>query len=163
MKPLPAVAAGAVVLVAATVALIPGGAQSTKCSYRGDLPDASCTPGLRDARVTQSNLKQTICKPGYTATVRPSTSKTNPIKARVEEDYGVPGPHPHPYAEEELDHLIPLELGGSPDAVRNLWPEPVSSYHQKDVVENRLHAAVCAGTETLSKARRDIAKDWRTA
>jgi len=25
----------------------------------------------------------------------------------------------------ELDHLIPLELGGAPEDVKNLWPETI--------------------------------------
>ena len=65
--------------------------------------------------------------------------------------------------EEELDHLIPLELGGSPLDVKNLWPEPAPAYHQKDVTENRLHKKVCSGEITLKKAQIGIAKNWKTA
>ena len=41
----------------------------------------------------------------------------------------------------EIDHLIPLELGGSND-IANLFPEPgfgTASYRVKDQLENRLH------------------------
>ena len=52
-----------------------------KCkSPTGVLPDPKCTPGATDPRVTQSNIQSTICVPGYTKTVRPSTSVTDPIK-----------------------------------------------------------------------------------
>ena len=33
----------------------------------------------------------------------------------------------------------------------------------KDVVENRLHREVCAGTVTLTDAQHEIATDWTTA
>jgi hypothetical protein len=35
-----------------------------------------CTPGVRDPRAKQSNIRSTICRSGYTATVRPPTSYT---------------------------------------------------------------------------------------
>jgi hypothetical protein len=49
----------------------------------------------------------------------------------------------------EVDHLIPLELGGS-NAVTNLWPEPYSpkaGAREKDVLENFLPRAVCGGAD----------------
>jgi len=59
---------------------------------------------------------------------------------------------PESYADQnprhyEEDHLIPLEIGGNPTDVRNLWPEPRNSEHsagEKDKLENRLHELVCA-------------------
>jgi hypothetical protein len=55
----------------------------------------------------------------------------------------------------ELDHRIPRELGGA-DVVANLWAEPWPDAHRKDREENRLHAAVCAGTLTLAAAQAAI-------
>ena len=100
---------------------------------------------------------------GYTKTVRPPVSVTRRIKTRVELAYGVPAPHPRPFREEELDHLIPLELGGAPSNVKNLWPEPAPSYHDKDKTENALHKRVCSGDLSLAVAQRRIARDWTTA
>lgn len=37
----------------------------------GVLPRHDLTPGAIDPRVTQSNIRSTICRRGYTATVRP--------------------------------------------------------------------------------------------
>jgi hypothetical protein len=56
-------------------------------------------------------------------------------------------------ADYEEDHLVPLELGGSPTATTNLWPEPYSgtkTAYTKEGVETKLKNAVCAGTITLA-------------
>jgi hypothetical protein len=37
----------------------------------GALPRHDLTPGAIDPRVTQSNIRNTICRRGYTSTVRP--------------------------------------------------------------------------------------------
>lgn len=63
----------------------------------------------------------------------------------------------------ELDHLIPLELGGCSDCVANLWPEPYNvslGAHEKDKVENYLHDSVCSGKLSLAQAQNEIAADW---
>ncbi len=60
--------------------------------------------------------------------------------------------------EYEVDHLTPLEVGGSND-LANLWPEgaePRPGFHEKDQVENYLHDQVCAGTVSLLEAQRAI-------
>ena len=56
----------------------------------------------------------------------------------------------------ELDHLVPLELGGSNDAT-NLWPEYPPSPNPKDKVEDALNAAVCeAGQPHRSAGRHRV-------
>jgi hypothetical protein len=74
--------------------------------------------------------------------------------------YGLEGQR---LADFELDHLIPLELGGAPADVANLWPAPWTgdgSARQKDVVEHFLRREVCRGTMQLAEAQRQIATDW---
>jgi len=140
----------------------PAPAIATGCSSTNGLPDARCTPGATDPRVTQANIASTICVSGYTAKVRPPTSVTTPIKRKQLAAYGDRGP----LSQYELDHLIPLELGGAPRSVANLWPEPWTGddgARTKDVVENALHRAVCSGTMALAVAQRAIAVNWRTA
>src|SRR5690349_12622921 len=44
------------------------------------LPDPAPTPGVADARVTQDNIQSTICKSGYSSSVRPSTTVTDKVK-----------------------------------------------------------------------------------
>jgi hypothetical protein len=122
----------------------------------GSLEDRSCTPGALNPAVTQATLSRTICRPGgYTDSVRPPESYTEPLKYRLMGAYGFGG---RSAANFELDHLIALELGGAPADPRNLWPEPHGSSrgaYQKDTVENQLHDAVCAGRISLAKAQRD--------
>ena len=62
----------------------------------------------------------------------------------------------------ELDHLVPLELGGSND-MKNFWVEAGKIPNPKDKVENQLHAMVCAGRISLHNAQLDIAHNWTTA
>jgi hypothetical protein len=115
-----------------------------------------------DPRVTQDNLSETICSRGYTATVRPPARVTDRIKIELMAAYGLTGQPPTDY---ELDHLVSLELGGAPEDVANLWPEPwigEANAHMKDAVENYLHRQVCHRAMPLSEAQRQIASDWLT-
>lgn len=87
---------------------------------------------------------------------------TTEMKNQVFGDYGITS---HPGGAFEIDHFIPLELGGSND-ISNLWPQsanPVPGFHEKDKVETALHDEVCkAHTMTLEEAQRLIATDWLT-
>lgn len=126
----------------------------------GNLPDPSTTPGWTDPRVTQETINDTICVSGYTTTIRPSTSYTNKIKAQQIKDYGYTDTELSHYEE---DHLISLQLGGSPDDPRNLWPQPYEGTcgaRVKDKVEGRLKKLVCNGTITLQEAQDAISTDW---
>lgn len=129
------------------------------------LPDPVCTPGASSPAVTQGNVTSTICKSGYTSTIRPPQSITGPEKAASIRAYSYTGK-----PTDEYDHLISLELGGSPNDSRNLWPEPNSTLatgflNPKDTIENTLHALVCATGKhlPLAAAQRLIATDWTTA
>jgi hypothetical protein len=67
----------------------------------------------------------------------------------------------------EIDHIIPLELGGSNDPA-NLFPEDATfanhapGFHVKDKLENKLHTLVCSGAMSLSYAQHRIASDWES-
>lgn len=100
--------------------------------------------------------KKAICRAGYARGVRHVSQSA---KDQVYRRYGVASHGPGEY---EIDHLIPLDLGGS-NSMRNLWPEaaqPTPGLHQKDKLENQLHARVCSGRMTLSAAQRAIRTDW---
>lgn len=133
--------------------------KTADCSAVNGLPDSACTPGATDSRVSQENIQQTICVSGYSSSVRPPTSVTNPIKTKQMAAYG----DTDSKSNYELDHLISLELGGCPDCVTNLWPEPYNialGAHEKDKVENYLHKEVCNGSISLQTAQSEIAHDW---
>jgi hypothetical protein len=133
-----------------------------RCTSRDGLPDPVCTPGDVDPRVTPGNVARTICRRGYSAWVRPPQEVTHRLKLQVTRDYGIPDV---PFSEVELDHLVPLSLGGASD-VRNLWPQLRSGPHDvadKDAVAERLHALVCSGRKGLRAAQQAMATDWRAA
>lgn len=138
-----------------TVTLRPGQCHALD---NGRLPDPACTPGSLDPAVTQADIRATICTAGWTVRVRPPAADTDRAKYQVAYPaYGIPAG-----TVSELDHLVPLELGGS-NAITNLWPEVGPVPNAKDKVENDLRADVCAGELTLAQAQLAIAADWETA
>ncbi len=146
-------------LVIAMLAISAVASIAAECNYNGKLPDMVCTPGAINPAVTQDNIKTTICVPGYSKKVRPSTAVTNKIKIIVMKKYG----DKSKAGSYELDHLISLELGGCPDCVTNLWPQaylPKPGAREKDKVEDDLHKKVCKGEITLREAQQIILKDW---
>lgn len=126
----------------------------------GSLPNPALTPGAINPDVTQENIKENICKPGWTKTIRPTVGYTNKLKLDQIKAYGYKDKNPSDYEE---DHLISLQLGGHPSDPRNLWPEPYNAQCNariKDVLETRLKKNVCAGKMTLADAQKAIATNW---
>ena len=113
------------------------------------LADPVRTPGVLNADVTQANIRSTICRHGWTATIRPPTSYTNALKAKQMRRYRETGS----LSDYQEDHLISLELGGNPTDPRNLWPEPYPRASDVDKIENELNAEVCSGQLTLAEAQ----------
>jgi 5-methylcytosine-specific restriction endonuclease McrA len=110
------------------------------------LPDPVLTPGeVRTSAATD------VCGDRRTRQFRHwSRARDDRILA----EYGLPtGPHP----DFEVDHLIPLDLGGADDD-RNLWPEPRRSIERewnaerKDLLEWKLADLVCSGRLDLTVA-----------
>ena len=110
--------------------------------------------GEVDAHVTQATIHSTICEHGYTAKVRPPRPFTDATKRRLAN--GLHG-SPQDY---ELDHLIPLGLGGHPTSANNLWLQAWPEAAIKDRDELRLHREVCAGRITLEQARHEMLTTW---
>jgi hypothetical protein len=116
------------------------------------LPDANMTPGD-----TFDVTAQDICALGYARKVRDVPLE---MKREVYHEYGIKSHGPGDY---EIDHLIPLELGGS-NSIKNLWPEShrTSPWNAqvKDRLEDKLHELVCGGQLDLKTAQRAIASNW---
>jgi len=129
-------------------------------AFAGDLPDPRITPGAIDGAVTQSNIHETVCVKGYTKTVRPPQNFTNKLKKYQIRQYGYQDTNTRDYEE---DHLIPLNIGGSPNDPHNLWPEPKTSEWnaaKKDELEFKLYKLVCHDKVPLDEARNAMATDW---
>lgn len=131
--------------------------QENPADHESTEPDHACTPGITNPDVTQENIATTICQSGYTKTIRPPVSYTEPLKIQSIKTYAYSDTITKDYEE---DHLISLELGGSPTDPKNLWPEPGASPNEKDSVENYLHKQVCNGNITLAEAQQEISSDW---
>ena len=145
----------------------PAGACRARGSGVYSRPDPRCTPGTLNPEVTQAKIDSTICQSGWTSTVRPPESITEPEKLASIQAYGDTGP-PSSY---EYDHDVPLELGGAVNDPRNLWPEPnyptpsKNGYYlnPKDRLEWALNRMVCDRRMSLSHAQRLIETDWVSA
>ncbi len=127
-------------------------AKTSGCRLRGHLPDPACTPGGYFPGATRS----VICHSGYSASVRHVTEST---KDKVYAEYGIAH---HSAGQYEVDHLVPLEAGGS-NQLANLFPQPASprpGFHEKDRLENAVHDRVCDDGQALRPLQRRIAKDW---
>jgi hypothetical protein len=136
----------ALVLVAAVVVLF---AHVHGHSAHSILADPVRTPGVVNPNVTQANIRSTICRHGWTETIRPPVSYTNALKTKQMRQYGETGS----LSDYQEDHLISLEMGGNPTDPRNLWPEPYPRAAEMDQIENQLNSEICDGQLTLAQAQ----------
>jgi hypothetical protein len=118
------------------------------------MPDPTLTPG--SVRTTDLN---DVCSGLGTARLRHMTRERSD---GIMHAYGLPGGRHEAY---EIDHLIPLSIGGSDDNA-NLWPEPRRMIEsdwpaeRKDELEMRLHSLVCSGRLDIEVAQSAVAEDW---
>ena len=116
----------------------------------------SNAPGVTDPAVTQANIATTICVPNYTSTVRPPVSWTNKLKVSLMVQFHMTGA----LNDYELDHRVPIEVGGAPRDARNLWMQPWPEARLKDRLETFKHRQVCAGKVTLRQSQEVFLKDF---
>ena len=145
-------------LLAACSSMPSGPEEAVHASATQAVPSDALNPDVR-----QETIGQTICVPGYSASVRPSTTYTNGVKAKLLRERDLPQAAAPQY---ELDHRVPLALGGHPRNLRNLELQPwdgEDSAKQKDRLERRLQVLVCKEQLLLGDAQRVIFNDWRNA
>ena len=127
--------------------------QSADCQANGPLPDHDCTPGA----IFENATKEIICVSGYSSTVRDVSMH---LKKKVFLQYGIN--YPVPFGSYEIDHLIPLSLGGN-NEVSNLWPKsatPFPGFWEKNITGNYLKEEICAGRVALRVAQQHMADNW---
>jgi hypothetical protein len=148
---------------------VPNGQQPNGCktglSNGFLLPDPGCTPGAENPTVTLDILRSPAFRTGC---IRNCVT-TDSQKQVTYGWYGIPSPTNNTGDNQtcELDHLVPLELGGA-DTLDNIWPQcgPAGVslkdryFKQKDLVENYLTRQVKSGAMDLEEARHQIATDW---
>jgi hypothetical protein len=129
------------------------------------LPDARCSPGAINPTITLAVLKDPEFRTGCIRDCTTSSSQ----KANTYGAYGIAHPARNAGSSQtcELDHVVPLELGGA-DTLDNIWPQcgptgaslPQRFFKEKDIVENYLARQVRSGRLPLSAAQASIAADW---
>lgn len=141
---MPARAAGQRATVTALLLLL-----ATPCQGQSLAPD-----------VTQETVAETICVPGYTKTVRPSFWESQKTKLALLREAGEPWVAAPLY---QLDHIVPLTLGGHPTERANLQLQPWAEAQRKDRIEAKLGCLVCTGQVSLQEAQKAITVDWEAA
>ena len=129
------------------------------------LPDPRCTPGGINPSVSLDRLRDPHWR---TRSVR-NCENSEAQKHIAYRWYDIQKPRINSNQNQvcELDHLVPLELGGA-DGLGNIWPQcgPDAMtlneryFKQKDHVENYLAEEVKSGHMPLGLAQRGIASDW---
>jgi hypothetical protein len=153
--------------VTATAAVVPS-PSATAPPFRSAAEDPKDGPCIKTTHgclalnpdVDEDTIDRTICVSGYTKSVRPATSYTNGVKKKLMREAGIDEARIRDY---ELDHIVPLELGGHPRKLSNLMLQPWEGEHgarAKDTLETRLRSLVCHGELDLTDAQVCIAQDW---
>lgn len=135
------------------------------------IPDPNCTPGAINPTVTEAILKNPAFRTGC---IRDEAT-TEEQKTATYGWYKTPHPSQNTGRNQtcELDHLIPLYLGGA-DTLDNIWPQcgPGGAsgagsvalddryFKEKDKVEYYLGQQVRQGKIGLAEAQQGIATDW---
>jgi hypothetical protein len=79
--------------------------------------------GIINPNVTQSNIKVTICKVGWSDAQRPGLGWVHRLKVRQLKVLGIPATEASKYWE---DHVVPISVGGAPKALGNLQPQLIA-------------------------------------
>jgi hypothetical protein len=138
-----------VLAAAAMAASVVAGSAVLSAQRPNDLITPGATTKVKDADVCAANFESSV-KPVSNAERREA------LKRYGKDASSYTG---------ELDHLVPVSLGGSnePD---NLWPMPSNSVYgaaDKKALETKLHQMVCDKQISLKDAQKAMRKDWTAA
>lgn len=128
--------------------------------------DAIETPGSFNAMVTQDNIRTTICVPGWTKTIRPSSYYISKLKQGHLSGKLGNGVYKSSVAAAmfDQDHRVSLGVGGDPKDPKNLWPQlwqgAKANAKDKDVIERAVQKLVCSGKLTLQEGREVFMGDY---
>ena len=143
---------------------VPAKAQAPRVPSPAVRPTSQEVPvAVLNPDVTQETIQQTVCVSGYTATVRPAVSYTNGVKKKLLREQNLDVATIRDY---ELDHRVPLAIGGHPRNIGNLMLQPwvgADGAKRKDALERRLQLLVCAGKVPLAQAQQAIYVNWQAA
>lgn len=128
----------------------------------------SCSPvvqadevaGALNPLVSQENITSTICSTNWTRSIRPPTTYTNKIKKQQMAAAGIAWTKKAEYQE---DHWVSLGIGGSPVDASNLVLMPYKgtcNAKDKDRLEDKLRALVCAKKISLTTAQVEMQYNW---
>ena len=122
-------------------------------------PNSKLTPGA----ISIHDLATLCRQPKHTKGIFAPLDPLIPLayQQAVFAAYKIPAASQRKYG---LDLLIPIQLGGAITAP-NIWPVPIArglGFHDKEVLNVRMHVLVCHGEMTLAQAQRLMAADWVT-
>lgn len=108
-------------------------------------------------RVTQSTIHSTICKRGWSESVRPPYEWSHEQKLRLMRERGIPASEIGAWT---LDHVQAIENGGAPANPRNLQLQRKAAAQTKDLDESRIHWNICNGRSTLAEGQAEMLRLW---
>lgn len=132
------------------------------------LPDPAVVTGVANPAVNPGNYATTICRHGWTATVRPPVAFTNKLKVSLT-------PSGYKPSDGEGDHAQSIEDLGMPGPVPlndpaqvalfklNFWWEIYNDRYGarvKDRVETKVNRLLCAGKITAKQAHDALLPNW---
>ena len=135
------------------VAVVAASVMAGSAILSAQKPNDLITPGAT-TKATDAN----VCAADFESSVKPvsNAERREALKRYGKDSSSYTG---------ELDHLVPVSLGGSnePD---NLWPGPTNTVYgsaDKKALELKLHQVVCDKQISLKDAQKAFRKDWTAA
>jgi hypothetical protein len=120
-------------------------------------PDPKLTPGVVSSTDVTTICRQSKRTAGIFSARSPLISLSD--QQAIFNEYHIPPLQAKHFG---LDFLVPLQLGGA-NTTANIWPVPLSrglGFHQKEVLNIRVHIVVCHGEMSIDQAQRAFSSDW---